>query len=141
MNKKKSYKYRALLVDDDLEDLAFLMDFLEYKDCQCIGVNSLAAAMDKIGNEKFDLYIIDLQIPAEDNVKYLLKDGIHCDYPGLGLAQYLRSHSINGIKIVANPAHDRKEVSEYITRIGCRYVLKGRPDILKSVIKACLKLD
>lgn len=75
-----------------------------------------------------------MEIPAPGSSQKLLDTPISMQYPGFKVADHLRNIGYSAHQIIAYTVHDDNSLDAELDKIRCRYVLKGRPNILKSVI-------
>jgi CheY-like chemotaxis protein len=129
----------VLLIDDEPEYLGFLADYFESKDLLIERALNIPESLKQLENKKYKLVIIDMNIPAPGAASELLDNHISKKYPGYKLAEICRNHGYKRHQIIAYTVHDDDALDAELAKLGCRYVLKGRPDILKSVISKSLK--
>lgn len=137
-NKTQSRRRRALLIDDEPEHLGWLLEYIE-----SLGMDTtIARTLDEALAEapSYDVYIVDMNIPASSTYAPALAgaDPVFVEFPGLYLAQSLRSKGAAAHKVIVFTVHDNAAAESLLERTRCRYVLKGRPNILKRVITSAL---
>jgi CheY-like chemotaxis protein len=129
---------RILIVDDEPEFLNFLFDYFESQGMEVVVATNLSDALDLAGKSKYKLALVDMNIPATGNAKSLLDTPIAQKYPGFKVAHHLRNIGYGAHQVIAYTVHDDDSLDSELDKIRCRYVLKGRPYILKSVVAKAL---
>ena len=75
---ERRWNTRALIVDDDVPIRELLCDYLARFNIHCRGVTDGSAMRQALGEETFDVVVLDLMLPGED---------------GLSLCRWLRGTS------------------------------------------------
>ena len=130
----------ALVVDDEPEYLVWLKDYLESVGLSTDVALNLSEALEAIEKKDYRLIILDMEIPASGASAALLKKGPLAaqKYPGIIAAIHCRSKGYGAHQIIAYTVHDQDALDVELAKLNCRYVLKGRPHVLKSVIRSSL---
>jgi signal transduction histidine kinase len=118
VNKKKE----ILIVDDNLINLKIVKKMIQSKNVNCISANNGLEALKIINNNKFDIILMDIQMPIMD---------------GIEATKNIRSNNIyKNIPIIALTASVMKKEIEYYKSIGINYVLSKpfKKDQLISII-------
>lgn len=127
-------KLKALIIDDEPEYLDWVDEFLKANNFETEFVQNLSDAINAVtDSKKYDIILIDMNIPStlmEDK----LNDPVFMKYPGLYAAITFRNKGYWPTQIIAYTVHDDESLETQLNKYRCRYVLKGRPNILKSVI-------
>lgn len=131
----------TLLVDDEPEYLGWVVEFLESLGLQCDSARNLSEALAAIEKTEYRLLIVDMNIPAGGAASALTKahSPVAEKYPGIIVAVQSRNKGYGAHQIIAYTVHDDDAADAELAKLNCRYVLKARPQVLKSVIKASLK--
>ena len=129
---------KILMIDDEPEYLNFLSDYFESINIEVVIAKNLSEAIDLSEKFKYLLAIVDMNIPATGNTKELLSDPIAVKYPGYKAAHHLRNIGYGAHQVIAYTVHDDDSLDSALRKINTRYVLKGRPNILKRVISKSL---
>lgn len=130
----------ALLADDELEYLGWLIEYLESKDVEVVTANNCDKAIQWIKDRKFDIYIIDLNIPLiDDDIDLRGVDSeIAQIYPGLIIAKYARDFGAVTNQVFIYTVHSDKAVIDFCTKFGANYLLKGRIEEFDRRISAII---
>ena len=76
-----------------------------------------------------------MNIPFNVDSSNALKYPIQYKYGGAQIVQYACDNGYKGIQLIVFTVHDDDELEKYLEIYNSRYVLKGRPDVFKSVVK------
>ncbi|WP_306589571.1 response regulator [Geothrix sp. 21YS21S-4] len=130
----------VLIVEDEPEHLGWVYEFLESKDLIVTTVKTLPESISILGEKKFDLVIIDMNIPPLDAVtpKMIDRTPLIERFPGIAAAQYCRDHGYPGSAVMAYTVHDDEGAGRELEKMNCKYVLKGRPSDFKNEINKLL---
>jgi CheY-like chemotaxis protein len=108
----------VLLVDDDPDSLTLLSFILETFSCNVICENSGEAALQRIRQQRFDLIMLDIQMPG---------------LSGLEVVRMLRANPINAtLPIVAVTALARPQDRAEILRAGCDLYI-SKPYLVEDI--------
>ena len=129
---------KILLVDDEIEYLEWLVDYIERYDGVCSFAEDIATAVDISTSDTFDFFIVDLNIPLGDSIHGQGSPDYskYQNYYGFYLIRKLRSLGVAGNKIVAYSVHRNAIISNAIDQLGCLYIAKGRPRELKELLNS-----
>lgn len=132
----------ALIVDDEPEYLGWVADFFRSIGIRAEFALTISDAVDCMSRQKYELLLIDMNIPAGaasvDEISKNRSDLVG-RYPGIALAFYARNNGYREFQVIAYTVHDDDTADAELQRLNCRYVLKGRPDVLKIVVKRSLE--
>lgn len=131
---------RVLILDDEPEYLTWVKEFLEAQGLSVEFATTLSAAFEALSKTKYRLLLVDMNVPPGASITPRLRASIDAvdRYPGLALALEARNFGYGAHSVVAYTVHDDERISQDLDRWHCRYVLKGRPDAFKSVIRSSL---
>lgn len=134
---------KALIADDEPFYLEWLDDFLRTKGVESVFVTNIEDAVEALSNEDFRFIVVDLNIPVsaafEGEVRVstdLLKT-----YPGLFLADYARNNGYRTRQVIVYSVHVNEAIKEYVSKLYCTFIPKGRPVLLKDEIVGVLGYD
>jgi CheY-like chemotaxis protein len=131
-----------LIADDEPYHLQFIVDFLESLNYKTVVADNVDKAILRLQENRFRALIVDLSIPLLPPQSLLKdRDPLFQKYPGLLVADYARNHNHTGEQVVLYSVHDDVQVREVSDKLRVNYVLKGRPRILKEVIRDVLSYD
>ncbi len=131
---------QVFLLDDEYTNISWLVEWLIAKGCRTETAASADEALEKLsGNvSNFDCFIIDLNVPSS---VHRGTGPIYTEYPGLAVAQKIRSWGIPGHKVVIYSVHLTPQLEvEIFNNLSCKYVVKGRPRELKNVLTKDLSI-
>jgi CheY-like chemotaxis protein len=131
-----------LVADDEPYNLQWVVEFLEDKDYKVSVVDNVDFAIRQLQEIQFRAVIADLSIPLLIPDSLLEgKDPLFQRYPGLLIAEYARNHGHLGRQVIVYSVHDDPMVHTVAKRIGCTYLMKGRPRQFKEELEDVLSYD
>ena len=133
----------VLLLDDELYNLAWMVEYLEGKD---LTVKSFVNANDIVSEIRGGIYrflVVDLNIPIYPPMD---KDAqnrgdIYRRYPGLYIALLARNWGYRARQVVIYSVHKDQAVEIEAETLGCTYIQKGRPREMKNELDDILSFD
>lgn len=133
----------VVVLDDELFNIEWLLDFLAAQGYETITSSSASEAIGIVSEEIYRALILDLNVPiSPDLVEAAGKLGsVFKKYPGLFVAWTARNAGYRDRQIVIYSVHRDVEVAQEASRLGVTYILKGRPAELKDEINAVLSFD
>lgn len=140
MNERAKASKMVLLVDDEPEFLDWLEEHLNANGYTVRHAVSLPEAMKTLAEFRFRLVLVDMNIPALDSIRPELaaRSPLVAKYPGLAVAITCRNNGYGAHSVIAYTVHDDSAAEAELEKLHCRYVLKGRPQVLKRVLQASL---
>lgn len=140
---KTTDKSTIVLMDDELFNMRWLMDFLEHLGFEVILARSANEAMKLISEEIYRCLILDLNVPLVSQISESAKQlpEVYRKYPGLLVAKEARNRGYRDRQVVIYSVHRDQEVAEESQKLGCTYILKGRPKALKEELQRVLEFD
>jgi CheY-like chemotaxis protein len=131
-----------LLADDEPYNLGWVAEFLESKGYRMEMVDTVDRALERLHAVQFRAVIADLGIPMISGYQALKgRDPLFAKYPGLMIADYARNHGHLDRQVIVYSVHDDALVAAVTARIGCTYLLKGRPRHFKDELEEVLAYD
>ncbi len=130
----------VLLIDDEPEYLGWVIEYIESLGLRSEVAVNLKEALANLERKGYRLVLLDLNIPAAGVAPTLARTPVAQKYPGIVVAQFCRNRSYDGGQVVAYSVHDDDAADAELTKLGCRYLLKGRPAELKRLIKEATKI-
>lgn len=132
-----SEKAAVLLVDDEPEHVQWLVEYLEARNTVVHIATSLPTALAALAAQTFRMVIADMNIPANEALtpSVLASAPLASRYPGLAVAITARNSGLGAHAVLAYTVHDDDELDAALTKLNCRYVLKGRPRAIKQVLE------
>lgn len=139
----KKYNSKTILIaDDEPPNLIWLKDYIASLGCDVRFAVTAGEAIQLLLNEDYRAVIVDLNIPkGEEKIPGTETDILYDDFPGLKIAQVARSQGNSGIRVVIYSVYQTAALSEAANKLGCEYVPKGRPKMIKDAIQEILKFD
>jgi len=129
----------VLLIDDEPEYLAFVVDYLESLGLKTEIARNLPEAMAAIDRNVYRLILVDMEIPALGADAVVKRpSAVAHKYPGIVAAIHCRNQGYGAHQVIAYTVHDDDAADAELRKLNCRYVLKGRPEALKRVIQSSL---
>lgn len=128
---------KVLMVDDEPEYLTWVEDYFSSLGETVVRAVNVLEAFAALSKESFDVVLVDMNIPHLNaiNDSMRARSQLIERYPGIAVAFHCRDLGYAARKVIVYTVHDDELVEKEFDRISCRYVLKGRPQILKSVIR------
>jgi CheY-like chemotaxis protein len=133
----------VIILDDELYNITWMMDYLYSKGISIAPAGSANDAMKLISEEIYRAAIIDLNVPILpplDGVAAALGSA-YAKFPGLFVARAARNLGYRGRQIIIYSVHRDPEVAEIARKLDCTYILKGRPKEIKAELDAVISYD
>jgi CheY-like chemotaxis protein len=133
----------AVLVDDELHNAIWMVDFLQSRQLEVLTAESANGALELITKEIHRVAVIDLNIPVLPPLdKLIASRGFHyARYPGLYVAEAARNAGYRDRQVILYSVHREREVADIADRLRITYIMKGRPQEIKKEIDAVLAFD
>jgi CheY-like chemotaxis protein len=127
----------VLLIDDEPEYFSWLVEFFESLSESVSFATSLSGGLDQLGKKKYDLLIIDLNLPAGGTLieSVANKGPLGTKYPGLIICRRARTMGYKAREVIAYTVHHDQAVEGELANLDVAYVLKGRPQVLKETVR------
>jgi CheY-like chemotaxis protein len=132
----------VLLIDDEPEYLTWVVEFFDSLGIRSEKAQTIGQALDMMSRQKYDLLLIDMNIPPGGATLDQVSKGRSAmveHYPGIALAFYSRNNGYEDFQVIAYTVHDDDAADAELQRLNCRYVLKGRPEVLKLVVRRSIE--
>lgn len=132
-----------LILDDELYNITWMMDYLYSKSLEVAPAGTANDAFDLVNQEIYRAAIIDLNVPILpplDSAAAALGSA-YIKYPGLFVARAARNKGYRGRQVIIYSVHRDPEVAEEARKLGCTYILKGRPKEIKVELDAVISYD
>lgn len=131
----------VLIMDDEPAHLRWIEDYFESKSLSVEYAVNLKEALEAVEGKAYKLVLVDMNVPALNAIEEKIRENYPLvdKYPGLALAITLRNKGYKAHQVIGYTVHDDEDIDAVLTKIHCRYVLKGRPQVFKSVISSSLK--
>jgi CheY-like chemotaxis protein len=133
----------AVLVDDEIHNAIWMVDFLESRKLKVLTAESANGALEIITEEIHRVAIIDLNIPVLPPLdKLITSRGYHyARYPGLYVAEAARNAGYRDRQVILYSVHRDREVADIADRLLITYIMKGRPQEIKREVDSVLAFD
>lgn len=132
-----------VLIDDELHNMTWMVDYLSSRGLLTLTASSANDAVAILEQEIYRAIIVDLNIPIMDPLTNtaLAKGEVYGRFPGLYVASYARNKGYRDRQVVIYSVHRDAGVSEEAARLGCTYIIKGRPKEIKLELDAVISFD
>lgn len=136
-------KDSIVLMDDELYNMMWLVDYLSNKGYSVLPARTANEALQMLREEIYRCAIIDLNIPFFEPLNEAIKSlkDVYRRYPGLFVAREARNCGYRDRQVVIYSVHRDVEVYEESDKLGCTYILKGRPTEMKAELNNILAFD
>jgi hypothetical protein len=133
----------VVLLDDEFYNMTWMWDYLYSKDLNILAASTANEAIDILNQEIYRLAVIDLNVPILPplDAAALELGAVYVKYPGLFVARHARNKGYRGRQVVIYSVHRDVEVSEIASKLGCTYILKGRPQEIKEELEGVMSFD
>jgi CheY-like chemotaxis protein len=132
-----------VLLDDELYNMTWMIDYLYSLNYLVNPATNANEALDLVQEKNFRAIILDLNVPILPPLEEAARafGAVYVKYPGLFVARQARQQGYRGRQVILYSVHRDEEVTEEVRKLGCTYILKGRPKMIKDEIKAVLSYD
>ena len=136
-------KDTIILMDDELYNMMWLMDYLKSKGFFVLPARTANEALQVLREEIYRCVIVDLNIPIFEPLSESIKSykDVYKRYPGLLVAREARNRGYRDRQVVIYSVHRDLEIHDEATKLGCTYILKGRPTEMKRELDSILEYD
>lgn len=133
----------VVMLDDELYNLTWMMDYLYSKGLGVIPSSTANEALDILRTEIYRAAIIDLNVPLLSPLDEAAAQfgATYARYPGLYVARMARNFGYRDRQVLIYSVHRDEEVMKEAKKIGCTYILKGRPKEIKEELEVVLSFD
>lgn len=133
----------VIMLDDELYNLTWLMDYLYSRKLSVIPASTANEALEALDSEIYRAAIIDLNVPLLPPIDAAAAEWgeVYVKYPGLYVARMARNRGYRQRQVVIYSVHRDEAVTVEANKIGCTYILKGRPREIKEELEAVLSFD
>ena len=132
-----------VVLDDELFNIEWLLDYLNAQGYETLPSSSAGEAIEIISQEIYRALILDLNVPMPPEMSETAEKlgNVYRKYPGLFVAWTARNAGYRDRQVIIYTVHRDSEVAAEASRLGCTYILKGRPAELKEEVTQVLKYD
>lgn len=133
----------VVIIDDEPANIIWLSDFLEDSGFKVSIRTDVNTGIEEISPKKARFAIIDLNVPVFPPLSAQVseKGELYQQYPGLFVAWTARNIGYRDRQIVIYTVHRDSRVADESKKIGCTYIMKGRPRMLKDEISHIISFD
>lgn len=133
----------VLMLDDEIYNLTWMMDFFYSKGLDIVSASNANDAIDLINIEIYRAAIIDLNVPLLPPLDISAAEfgETYVRYPGLFVARHARNRGYRDRQVVIYSVHRDEAVMSEARKLGCTYILKGRPKEIKEELNGVLEFD
>jgi CheY-like chemotaxis protein len=135
-SQKQKFSNTVVIVDDEIHNMLWMIDYLESKGFKTITASNLNDALALIEGAFYRALIIDLNIPVLDPLNAVLDklESVYKIYPGLYVAKQARNKGYRNRQVMIYSVHKDASVASEAEKLDCTYILKGRPKEIKGEI-------
>lgn len=132
-----------VIVDDEQQNVIWMIDYFESSGTKVILASNVNEAINVLEREVYRAIIVDLNIPALDPFEEaLLSLGpTYKRFPGLFVARRARNRGYRDRQVIIYSVHRDPGVAEEAKKLGCTYIIKGRPREIKKELASVLAYD
>lgn len=132
-----------VIVDDELQNVLWMVDYLESNNLHVEFATNVNEGVLRIEKEIYRALVIDLNIPVLEPYEEALRQigGAYVTFPGLFLARHARNRGYRDRQVIIYSVHRDPTVAEEAKKLGCTYIIKGRPREIKTELEAVLAFD
>jgi CheY-like chemotaxis protein len=133
----------VVLIDDEIHNMSWMIDHLESGGYTVITASNTNDALRVLDTEIYRAVIVDLNIPVLEPLvsSVVTKGDVYGRYPGLYVAFYARNRGYRDRQVVIYSVHRDPAVSEEASKLGCTYIIKGRPKEIKRELDEVMSFD
>jgi CheY-like chemotaxis protein len=132
-----------ILVDDEPHNMLWMADYIDSKGLYCQIATNINEAIQIISEDIYRAVIVDLTIPALPPLDAAVEalGPVYTKYPGLFVAKQARTKGYRDRQVVIYSVHSDMAIADEADRLGCRYILKGRPKMIQEELSDILSYD
>jgi CheY-like chemotaxis protein len=132
-----------VVLDDEPFSVSWLAEYLEDQGYHVRSFTNANEAAEQVETEIYRCLILDLNVPLFGPLDTLAssRGEVYRKYPGLYVALVARNKGYRDRQVIIYSVHRDVEVAEEARKLGCTYILKGRPRELKAEIDQVLAFD
>lgn len=132
-----------VMLDDELYNLTWMMDFLFSKGFNILPAANANEAIELTDQEIYRAIIIDLNVPILPPLDSTASEygETYLKYPGLFVARHARNRGYRDRQVIIYSVHRDQAVMVEANKLGCTYILKGRPKEIKEELIGVLEFD
>ncbi len=126
-----------------MHNVLWIVDYFEAKGFKVHTADNVNEALKLIEGKIYRALIVDLNIPVLEPLEEVVaKLGRHYKaYPGLYFAERARNLGYRDRQVVLYSVHRDPGVSQIAEKIGVTYIMKGRPQEVKTELEAVIAYD
>jgi DNA-binding NtrC family response regulator len=143
MMAKTTNKDTIVLVDDEVHHLSWMVDFFYSEGINVLPIDNANDAVRMINEEIYRALVIDLNIPLLPPLESAAENlgAVYVRYPGLFVARQARNFGYRNRQVIIYSVHRDPDVASEASKLGCTYILKGRPREIMDELKDVLSFD
>jgi CheY-like chemotaxis protein len=133
----------VVLIDDEIHNMSWMIDYLHSRGLETLTASNANDAVQVLEREIYRAVIVDLNIPLLEPLisSVMTKGDVYGRYPGLYVAFYARNKGYRDRQVVIYSVHRDPAVSEEASKLGCTYIIKGRPKEIKQELDEVISFD
>lgn len=132
-----------IVIDDELQNVLWMVDWFDAKGLYVQVAPNVNEALERVNEEIYRALIVDLNIPVLEPLDAAVAalGPVYVKYPGLFVANKARNRGYRDRQVIIYSVHKDPEVSAEAQRLGCTYIIKGRPREIKEELENVLSYD
>jgi CheY-like chemotaxis protein len=132
-----------VILDDEIYNITWMMDYLYSKGLDVLPAATANEALEIIEAEIYRAAVIDLNVPILPPIDVAAEalGPVYITYPGLFVARAARNRGYRDRQVIIYSVHRDQAVAEEARKLGCTYILKGRPKEIKAELDAVVAYD
>ncbi|MBV9394311.1 MAG: response regulator [Methylobacteriaceae bacterium] len=141
---KTTSPQKAVLIDDELHNALWMIDFLQSRGLEVLTAESANDALALVKQEIYRLLVIDLNIPVLPPIdEAVAAKGAtnYARFPGLYVAEAARNAGYRDRQVILYSVHREREIADIAERLRITYIMKGRPQEIKKEVEEVLAFD
>ena len=129
-----------VLVDDEPHNMMWMADYIDSKGLSFMIATNVNEVLEIVKGEPQRAFIVDLTIPVLPPLDAAVEGlgELYIKYPGLFVAKQARTKGYRNRQVVLYSVHNDEDIAAEAGRLGCRYILKGRPKEIKDELSDIL---
>lgn len=133
----------VIVVDDELQNVLWMVDWFDSNGFYVQVAPNVNEALERVEEEIYRALVVDLNIPVLEPLDEAVRElgSVYIRYPGLFIANRARNRGYRDRQVIIYSVHKDPEVIEEAKRLGCTYIIKGRPREIKTELDRVLSFD
>jgi CheY-like chemotaxis protein len=132
-----------IILDDEVYNITWMMDYLYSKGLKVAPAATANDALKLVESDVYRAAVIDLNVPILPPLDRAAAElgQAYITFPGLFVARAARNRGYRDRQVIIYSVHRDPLVAEEARKLGCTYILKGRPKEIKQELDAVVAYD